>query len=117
MQIIDRDGNRIESPDLALGYLVDVETVHHPAVAERAHFAYREIGGGREQIYVVDAPYRPARDEVTRQMYIPYTEEELEAMRRPPLDVLVERLGARMDEAEEALAAFEKGVAGDGVER
>ena len=89
MDIFDLNGNPMESPDLALGYLRDEQkTVYHDAiegVVEQWHYeTVREYeNGGKDVRRVIDVPGVEAKDAwdetVSYQVYVPYTEEELQA--------------------------------------
>lgn len=89
MSVHDENGNLVENPDLNLGY-IDYRTriIHHDAIPERPQMTERILKSvdpknPKSQLYeeVVTQTYepgRPARDEeVTDQIYIPYTPEEL----------------------------------------
>ena len=81
---------RIENPDLSLGYLKNsTRTEHHEAVQgveEKWHYeAIREYpNGGKDIIKVVDVPGVVAKaawdEEILIQIYVPYTQEELDRM-------------------------------------
>lgn len=81
---------RIENPDLALGYLKpSTRTEHHeaiPGVEEKWHYeVVREYpNGGRDIAKVIDVPGVKAQEawdeEIPIQIYIPYTQEELDRM-------------------------------------
>lgn len=101
MKIIDSNGNPIETPDLAKGYLKqETQTIHHDSVAgveEVSHYETETLPDGTPAIYydadgrekgrdvrkVVDVPGvdpQPAWDEeVPVQRYVLYTAEELAA--------------------------------------
>lgn len=101
MKIIDSNGNPIETPDLAKGYLKqETQTIHHDSVAgveEVSHYETETFPDGTPAIYydadgrekgrdvrkVVDVPGvdpQPAWDEeVPAMRYIRYTAEELAA--------------------------------------
>lgn len=89
-EIYNEQGEIIENPDLALGYITTrTRVVHHDAVnpvQEVFHYAVvREYpNGGKDYVKVIDVPGvkgRDAYDEgITYQVYIPYTEEELAEM-------------------------------------
>lgn len=90
MEIYNEHMERIDNPDLTLGYLKDsTRTVHHDAVEgveEIWHYeTIREYpNGGRDVERVVDVPGVKARDAwdevIPIQIYVRYTQEELEAM-------------------------------------
>ena len=94
MRILDLNGMELENPDLSLGYLREEKMLiaHHEAVeaaAEQWH--YETIAeypnGGKDVKKVIDIPGAEAKDAWdeydTVQRYIPYTDEELEAMNAP----------------------------------
>lgn len=94
MRILDLNGVELDAPDLSLGYLTEEEILisHHEAVeavAEQWHYETTAVyeNGGRDVKKVIDVPgveAREAWDEFeTVQRYIPYTDEELEAMNAP----------------------------------
>lgn len=90
MEIYNENMERIENPDLTQGHLKgSVRTVHHDAVAgveELWHYeTIREYpNGGRDVERVVDVPGVKARDAwdevIPIQIYVRYTQGELEAM-------------------------------------
>lgn len=91
MQIIDINGNPIETPNLTLGYLKpETQTIHHDAVAgveEVSHYEYKTYpNGGKDRWKVVDVPGVAAKEaydeEVEVQRYIRYTAEELAAQEK-----------------------------------
>lgn len=87
MQIIDKTGAVIDSPDLTKGYLKpETQTVHHDAVAGVEEVSHYETiaeypNGGKDVRKVVDVPGVAAQDaydeEVEVQRYVLYTAEEL----------------------------------------
>ena len=94
MRILDLNGMELENPDLSLGYLTAEEILisHHEAVeavAEQWHYEMiaEYPNGGKDVAKVVDVPGVEAKDAwdeyETVQRYIPYTDEELEAMNAP----------------------------------
>ena len=90
MEIYNDNMERIENPDLSLGYLKNsTRTEHHEAVQgveEKWHYeAIREYpNGGKDIIKVVDVPGVVAKaawdEEILIQIYVPYTQEELDRM-------------------------------------
>lgn len=90
MKIYNQNMELIESPNLALGYLKhETVTVHHEAVEgveEKWHYeTIREYpNGGKDIKKVIDVPGVEAKDawdeEIQIQIYIPYTQEELDAI-------------------------------------
>ena len=94
MRILDLGGMELENPDLSLGHLVEDKIIiaHHEAVeavAEQWHYETAAVyeNGGRDVKKVIDIPGVEARDAwdeyETVQRYVPYTDEELEAMNAP----------------------------------
>ena len=94
MRILDLGGMELENPDLSLGYLREEKILiaHHDAVeAVQEQWHYETIAeypnGGKDVKKVVDVPGVEAKDAwdeyETIQRYIPYTDEELEAMNAP----------------------------------
>ena len=121
MRIFDENDVEITSPDLSLGHLVEEQrfVAHHPgveAVAEQWHYETTATypNGGKDVQKVVDVPgveAKPAWDEYeTIQRYIPFTQEQLEAIRRPPLETRVETLEFNSEEIQEALDMLLSGV-------
>lgn len=94
MRILDLDGKELKSPDLSMGYLTEEKILiaHHEAVeAVEEQWHYETVAeypnGGKDVAKVIDAPGAEAQDAwdeyETIQRYIPYTDEELEAMNAP----------------------------------
>lgn len=115
MIYIDANGEQIESFDLTKGYLVDAEWVDHPEIRQEGHYAYGTLPeGGRVQAYVVDVEYCPAWREVTVKQYIPYSDEELQAMAARDylarLDAHEVQIQAMADEQAAYEAAYLEGV-------
>lgn len=89
MKTIDTNGNPMENPDLALGWLEDkTQTIHHNAVQGVEEVSHYEIlaeypNGGKDVQKVVDVPGVEAKDawdeEEQVQVYHLYTAEELAA--------------------------------------
>lgn len=126
MKIIDSNGNPIEPPDLAKGYLKqETQTIHHDSVAgveEVSHYETETFPDGTPAIYydadgrekgrdvrkVVDVPGvdpQPAWDEKVPVMrYILYTAEELAAQEKARKEAEEK---AQLPTAEERLAALE----------
>ena len=126
MKIIDSNGNPIETPDLAKGYLKqEIQTIHHDSVAgveEVSHYETETFPDGTPAIYydadgrekgrdvrkVVDVPGvdpQPAWDEKVPVMrYILYTAEELAAQEKARKEAEEK---AQLPTAEERLAALE----------
>lgn len=122
MEIYNQNMERIENPDLSLGYLKpSTRTVHHEAVQgveEKWH--YETIAeypnGGRDIARVIDVPGVEAKDawdeEIPIQIYVPYTQEELdrieEEKNKPTQE---ERIRALEDQLKAYEAAYAQGVA------
>lgn len=126
MKIIDSNGNPIETPDLAKGYLKqETQTIHHDSVAgveEVSHYETETFPDGTPAIYydadgrekgrdvrkVVDVPGvdpQPAWDEKVPVMrYILYTAEELAAQEKARKEAEEK---AQLPTAEERIAALE----------
>ena len=118
MEIYNERMERIENPDLSLGYLTPGKrTVHHEAVqgvAEEWHYetVAEYPNGGKDIRRVVDVPGAEAREawdeEIAIQVYTPYTQEELdrmEAERNKP--TTEERLAALEEENRKLKEAIE----------
>lgn len=90
MEIYNDRMERIENPDLSLGYLVPgTRTEHHEAVQgvpEKWHYETlaEYPNGGKDIRRVVDVTGMEAREawdeEIAIQIYTPYTQEELDRM-------------------------------------
>lgn len=90
MEIYNQNMEKIENPDLELGYLKnDVRIVHHEAVQGVEEVSHYEVvaeypNGGKDIEKVIDVPGVQARDawseEIPILVYIPYTQEELDAI-------------------------------------
>lgn len=90
MEIYNEAMERIENPDLTLGYLKPgTRTVHHEAidgVKEEWHYETIRVytNGGKDIHKVIDVPGVKAKEawdeKIPIQIYIPYTQEELDAM-------------------------------------
>lgn len=118
MEIYNGNMERIENPDLSLGYLVPgTRTEHHAAVQgvpEKWHYetVAEYPNGGKDIRRVVDVPGAEAREawdeEIAIQVYTPYTAEELdhmEAERNKP--TTEERLAALEEENRQLKEALE----------
>lgn len=118
MEIYNERMERIENPDLSLGYLTPGKrTEHHAAVqgvAEQWHYetVAEYPNGGKDIRRVVDVPGVEAREawdeEIVIQIYTPYTQEELERMeaeRNKP--TTEERLAALEEENRQLKEALE----------
>lgn len=90
MEICNENMERIENPDLTLGYLrPGTRTVHHDAVEGVTEVWHYETvaeypNGGKDIRKVVDVPGVKAQaawdEEIPIQIYVPYTQEELDRM-------------------------------------
>lgn len=123
-EIYNMSMEHIENPDLTLGYLrPGTRTEHHEAVEGVTEVWHYETiaeypNGGKDVKKVVDVPgveAKPAWDEeIPIQIYVPYTQEELnrmEAKRNKP--AMEDRLIALEEEniqLKEALSALIKGI-------
>ena len=118
MEIYNDRMERIENPDLSLGYLTPGKWTEHYAavqgVAEQWHYetVAEYPNGGKDIRRVVDVPGVEAREawdeEIAIQIYTPYTQEELdrmEAERNKP--TTEERLAALEEENRQLKEALE----------
>lgn len=88
MEIYNENMERIEHPDLTLGYIkLSTRTEHHEAVMGVQEIWHYETvakypNGGKDVKRVVDVPgveAKPAWDEeIPIQIYMPYTQEEID---------------------------------------
>ena len=125
MRILDENNAELTAPDLDLGYLKKerILIAHHPAVPgvpEQWH--YETIaeypGGGKDVARVVDVPGtapREAWDEYEDILrYTPYTQEELEQIKKeknmPTMEDRVEELETNSAEIRKALEMILQGV-------
>lgn len=103
MRIFNQDKTQeITNPDLTLGYLVNdrLFIAHHEATPEikmQGHVEpFTNEFGLPDENFVIDVKYSPARDAWDEyeniQVYIPYTEEELNAKRIKDYEKFVEDL-------------------------
>lgn len=89
-EIYNEQMERIENPDLTLGYLrPGTRTEHHDAVEGVTEVWHYEViaeylGGGKDVCKVIDVPGVQAQEawdeKIPIQIYIPYTQEELDRM-------------------------------------
>ena len=123
-EIYNEQMELIENPDLTLGYLKSgTRTEHHEAVEGVTEVWHYETvaeypNGGKDIRKVVDVPGMAAQaawdEEIPIQIYVPYTQEELdrmEAERNKP--AMADRLIALEEEniqLKEALSALIKGI-------
>lgn len=93
MNVYDQNGNLLKDYDLERGYLKEgTRTVHHEAVEGVKEVGHLETvreypeTGGEDVRWVIDTPGIEARDawdeEIPIQVYVPYTDEELEEIAR-----------------------------------
>lgn len=121
MEIYNQNMELIENPDMTLGYLKhSTRTEHHEAVQgveEEWHYeTIREYpNGGKDIKKVIDVEGVEAKDawdeEIPIQIYVPYTQEELDAMeeaRNKPTQE--ERIKALEDQLAAYEAAYAEGV-------
>lgn len=105
MVIVDEAGNVLESVDLSLGYLVDAEWKTHPEVPEKGHYEYKRTATGANiQHYIIDTPKQAAWREAVKQRYIPFTDEELAAMKKSDHEGRLSALETRAQAAEKSEA-------------
>ena len=123
-EIYNENMERVEHPDLTLGYLMPgTRTIHHDAVEGVTEVWHYETvaeyaNGGKDIRKVVDVPGVEAQaawdEEIPIQIYVPYTQEELDRMeeeRNKP--TMADRLIALEEEniqLKEALSALIKGI-------
>ena len=117
LEIYNENMERIENPDLSLGYLKPgTRTEHHEAVEgvqEVWHYetASEYPNGGKDVHKVVDDPgveAKPARDEeIPIQIYVPYTQDELDRIEaernKPTTEERIQQLEAQNDTLLECL--------------
>ena len=113
MEIYNDNMERIENPDLSLGYLKNsTRTEHHEAVQgveEKWHYeAIREYtNGGKDIIKVVDVPGVVAQaswdEEIPIQIYVPYTQKELDRMEAERNKPITEERIAQLEAQNETL--------------
>lgn len=90
MEIYNESMERIENPDVSLGYLTaSTRRLHHEAVEGVDEVWHHEVvaeypNGGKDVKKVIDVPGVQAREawdeEIEIQIYHPYTQEELAAI-------------------------------------
>ena len=116
-EIYNENMERIEHPDLTLGYLKPgTRTEHHEAVEDVQEVWHYEtvveyLNGGKDVRKVVDVPGVEAQaawnEEIPIQIYVPYTQEELhriEAERnKPTTDERIAQLEAQNETLLECL--------------
>ena len=118
-EVYDRQGNLLTEYDLNLGRIeASTRKKHHPAVEGVEEVWHWEVvreypNGGRDVKKVIDVPGVMAQDawveEVPIRVYIPYTQEELDAIEAEKNKPTDEK---RIEQLEQALAAFIGGITG-----
>ena len=116
-EIYNEQMERIENPDLTLGYLrPGTRTEHHEAVEGVTEVWHYETvaeypNGGKDVQKVIDVPGVEAQaawdEEIPIQIYVPYTQEELDRMEaernKPSTDERVAQLEAQNETLLECL--------------
>lgn len=116
-EIYNEQMEHIENPDLTLGYLKSgTRTEHHEAVEGVQEVWHYETvaeypNGGKDVHKVVDVPgveAKPAQDEeIPIQIYVPYTQEELERIEaernKPTTEERIQQLEAQNETLLECL--------------
>lgn len=116
-EIYNENMELIENPDLTLGYLKSgVRTVRHDAVEGVTEVWHYETiaeypNGGKDIRRVIDVPGVQAREaydeEITIQIYVPYTQEELDRMEaernKPTTEERIQQLEAQNETLLECL--------------
>lgn len=124
-EIYNEQMERIENPDLTLGYLKNsVRTVHHDAVEGVQEVWHYETvaeypNGGKDIRKVIDVPSMTAHpawdEEIPIQIYVPYTQEELDRMEaernKPAMEDRLIALEEENIQLKEALNAIIRGIA------
>lgn len=97
MEIYNEKMELINNPDLSLGYLKnDIRIQHHEAIEGIEEVWHYETiaeypNGGKDVAKVVDIEGVKSKDawdeEIPIQIYIPYTEEELETIKNTPIQL------------------------------
>lgn len=128
MEIYDEKMERIENPDLNLGWLEDtVRRVMHEAVEGAEEIWHYETAaeypnGGRDVRKVIDVPGTEAREaweeSLPIQIYHPYTQEELDGMEaeknRPTQEERISALELENAYLKEALELLLSGTTEEG---
>ena len=123
-EIYNENMELIENPNLSLGYLKpSTRTVHHEAVEGVTEVWHYETiaeypNGGKDIRKVVDVPGVEAQaawdEEIPIQIYIPYTQEELDRMEaernKPTMEDRLIALEEENTQLKEALNALVKGI-------
>ena len=113
IEIYNENMERIEHPDLTLGYLKPgTRTEHHEAVEGVQEVWHYETvaeyqNGGRDIRKVVDIPGVEAQaawdEEIPIQIYVPYTQDELDRMEAERNKPTTEERVAQLEAQNEAL--------------
>lgn len=117
MEIYNENMERIEHPDLTLGYIkLSTRTEHHEAVMGVQEIWHYETVAeypncGKDIRKVVDVPGVAAQDawdeEIPIQVYVPYTQEELERIEaeknKPTTEERIQQLEAQNETLLECL--------------
>lgn len=123
-EIYNENMEHIENPDLTLGYLrPGTRTEHHEAVEGVTEVWHYETvaeypNGGKDVRKVVDVPGVEAQaewdEEVPIQIYVPFTQEELDRMKaernKPAMEDRLIALEEENIQLKEALNALIKGI-------
>lgn len=116
-EIYNENMERVEHPDLTLGYLrPGTRTEHHEAVEGVTEVWHYETiteypNGGRDIRKVVDVPGVEAQaawdEEIPIQIYVPYTQEELDSIKaernKPTTEERIQQLEAQNETLLECL--------------
>ena len=112
-EIYNENMERIENPDLSLGYLTDsTRTEHHEAVEGVQEVWHYETvaeypNGGKDIRKVVDVPGVEAQaawdEEIPLQIYVPYTQDELDRIEAERNNPTTEQRVAQLEAQNEAL--------------
>lgn len=113
MEIYNENMERIDNPDMTIGYLKpSTRTVHHDAVDGVTEVWHYETiaeypNGGKDVQKVVDVPgveAKPAWDEdIPIQIYVPYTQDELDRIDAERNKPTTEERVAQLEAQNEAL--------------
>lgn len=109
IEIYNENMELIENPDLSLGYLrPGTRTIHHDAVEGVTEVWHYETvaeyeNGGKDIQKVIDVPGVAAQaawdEEIHIQIYVPYTQEELDSMEaernKPTTEERIQQLEAQ----------------------
>lgn len=123
-EIYNENIEHIENPDLTLGYLKSgTRAVHHDAVEGVTEVWHYETvaeypNGGKDVRKVVDVPGVAAQaawnEEIPIQIYVPYTQKELDHMEaernKPAMEDRLIALEEENIQLKEALSALIKGI-------